>query len=513
MATIPLPTASYQLADLRASCKRLIGCYPETLSQDTATDLREHQAPGTQQESIALRRWAGITAFASTFSATDAVRGLWEMGGVQYAVIGGSLYSVAANGLLNKLSGATVIPGSSFVRMTDNQACLVVLVPNTNICFTYCPGGGGFQPLVSSFFLGFGAADCWYVDTYIVFLAAGAGNATTNGIGSYTFFNDDGRQVSGANQITFTGTASFTRSFGTDPFIGMCVDHREVIMFGSRSTEGFVSTTVQNGTPFVAAPDTFIPQGVHISSPYSIALQDQSAIWVANDLTVRRRNGQTPQRISQPGIELILREAHKAGQLQGCYALTPTLDGHPFWILQIPNAQRSIAYDCVTTEWFELESTSFGLWRALCWYNGFGLQLIGDAQSGAIGYLDPDVQTEFANSSGTTASSVLCAWTYQPIYDGNARITTRRVEMVVTAGKGPSQLVAPIIDLLESFNFGQSFVAVGDPQTLGLQGDSDNRAIWWNLGQNRSLVLQARVSDISPLFNIDTQATVTGGQW
>ena len=116
--------------------------------------------------------------------------------------------------------------------MTDNGACLVILVPNTDICFTYTPnvGGGGLQPLTSAFFLTLGGAiDCWYVDTFIVFLAN-----NNSGRGSYTFFNDDGRQVSGNAQISFTTAASFSRQFGTDPFYGMGVDHRQPVFFGSR---------------------------------------------------------------------------------------------------------------------------------------------------------------------------------------------------------------------------------------------------------------------------------------
>lgn len=504
--TVPLPTSTYQLADIRASSKKLIGCYPEIMDTDTPDDLRQKDPP----EPLTLRRWPGITTITGTNVSTDSVRGMWEMAGVQYAVIGGGLYRVENNGVLTLVSGATIIPGASFVRMTDNGACLVVLVPNTTTCFTYAPAGGGFQQLSDPFFLGFGgAADCWYVDTYIVFLAAGSGNATTNGIGAFTFFNDDGRQVSGNNQITFTSAASLTRSFGTDPFVGMCIDHREVLMFGSRTSEGFVTTTVQTGTPFIAAPDTFIPIGVHISSPYSIALQDNAAFFVANDLTVRRRQGQTPVRVSQPGVELILREAHKAGQLQGCFALTPTIDGHPFYILNIPNAQRTLAYDCTTLKWFELESSGFGLWRVLSWYNGFGKQLVGDGASGTIGFLDPDVQTEFSGLSNS--SSVICSWTCQALYYKNVRYTVRRVEAVVTAGQGQSQTVAPVIDLLESDDFGDTFSTAGDPQTLGTQSEFNNRSIWWNRGQARSRVMQFRVTDVTPVFAIDLQADIEPG--
>jgi hypothetical protein len=68
--------------------------------------------------------------------------------------------------------------------------------------------------------------------------------------------------------------------------------------------------------------------------------------------------------------------------------------------------------------------------------------------------------------------------------------------------------------LLLSDNWGQSFVSAGDQtQTLGLPGDTDNRAVWWNLGQHRSLVTQFRISDASPSFMVDVQADIEPGKY
>jgi hypothetical protein len=507
--TIPLPLASYQLADLRAASKRLIGCYPEPAQQTQPDDMKS-------QQPAVLRRWPGITTFTPS-GLTSPLRGIWEMAGVVYAVIGFDLYTISSAGAITLVPGSTSgIIGSGFVRMTDNGACLVVLVPGTDICYTYTPftGGGGVQQLTSSFFYNLGGAiDCWFVDSYIVFLAN-----NNNGQGSYTFFNDDGRQVSGNGQITFTTAASFNRQFGTDPFYGMCVDHREVLMFGSRSTEGFVNTGNPTGSPFSAASDTYMPYGVHPQCPYSIANQDNSITWVANDLTVRRRNGQTPQRISTPGVEAVLANANKYGLLAGTYSLGspaggPTWNGHPFYILTIPLAERTLVYDCVTQQWFDLVSVLDGQeiqYRGLVYLNAFGKQLIGDSESGTIGFLDDTAQTEFGNSN----APVVCGFTTMPLYEGNNRLIVRRVEAVVTAGAGPTPAVAPRIDLLTSHNWGQTFDVSGDDtQTLGVPGDTGNRAVWWNLGQYYSLVCQFRVTDASPTFTVDVTATVETCKW
>lgn len=507
--TIPLPLASYRLPDLRAGSKRLIGCYPE-IAQQTEPDDQYSRQPAS------LRRWPGISSLTPS-PLSNPIRGLWEMAGQVYAVIGFDLYTVSSVGVFTIVPGSSsAIIGTGFVRMTDNGACLVILVPGTDICFTYTPfsGGGGLQQLTASFFLNLGGAiDCWFVDTYIVFLAN-----NNSGNGSYTFFNDDGRQVSGNAQITFTTAASFSRQFGTDPFYGMCVDHRQLLMFGSRSSEGFVNTGNATGTPFSSAPDTVMPYGVHPVCAFSVALQDNSVFWVANDLTVRRREGQTPVRVSTAAVEEILLNANKQGTLSSIYAVaspagSPTWCGHPFYILTIPGQGVTIAYDCVTQQWFDLVSVMGGQeieYRALSYLNAFGKQLIGDAQSGQIGFLDDQVSTEFGNS----LTPVICAITTQPIYKGNNRVTVRRLEAVITAGAGPAPGVAPRVSLLLSDDWGQTFDVSGDDsQTLGLPGDTENRAKWWNLGQHYSLVCQVRITDASTLFNIDLQAEIEVGKW
>jgi hypothetical protein len=508
--SVPLPLASYQLADLRAGSKRLVGCYPEPAPQAQQDDMKS-------QQPAVLRRWPGITKFTPSGMA-NPLRGMWEMAGVVYAVVGFDLFMVNSSGMFTLVPGsAGGITGTGFVRMTDNGACLVVLVPGTDICYTFTPLAGPppqVAQLTNAFFLALGGAiDCWYVDTYIVFLANNNG-----GNGSYTFFNDDGRLVSGNGQITFTTAASFNRQFGTDPFYGMCIDHRELLMFGSRSSEGFVNTGNPTGSPFSTASDTYMPYGVHPQCPYSISLQDNSVMWVANDLTVRRREGQTPTRISTAGVEAILAEVSKQGNLPGTYSLAspaggPTWNGHPFYVLTIPLAERTLVYDCVTQQWFDLVSVVNGQevqYRALSYLNAFGKQLVGDSESGTIGFLDSDVQTEF----GSAASPVVCSFTTQPLYKGNNRIIVRRVEAVVTAGAGPTPGVAPRISLLLSDDWGRTFDVSGDDtQTLGVPGDTDNRAIWWNVGQYYSLVLQFRITDPSPTFAVDLSADIEMCKW
>lgn len=495
--TIPLPLGSYQSQDLRASCKRLVGCFSEATEPDAQTDVKNKVQPAV------LRRMAGIRSLLNDNSGFP-VRGMWEMAGVQYAVVGPQLYAITLSPItqiatLTAINNATSAPitGSSFVRMSDNGACLVILDPVTGNGWTYSLGSGGvFQTISSTFYTNLGGAtDCWFVDTYIVFLC-------TNG---HTFFNDDGRLVSGSGPITFTTTASFTRQFGTDLLVGMAVDHREIFCLGSRTSEGFVNTGNTVGSPFSSAPDSFIEIGVHLLAQFSIAKQDQTFFWVASDKTVRRKDGQTPVRVSNSGIEQIL----STSDLTGCYAMTPTVYGHPLWILTMPASARTVVYDCLTTKWFEIATLNFGYWRPQCFYNGFGLQLMGDSQSGQIGVLDENIFTDFGDVQ-------LCEITTQPVYDGDNRITHRRVEIVATMGQATSATVAPTMDLLSSDNSGDTFESFMDIQTLGTQGQDEGtgqRAFWLNLGQSRNRAYKFRVTDPTPQFTVDIQAVLEGGKY
>jgi len=487
---VPLPTGSYVARDPRVSCKRLVNFMSEIGPQTSATDTKQKVPP------ITIRRAPGIVGLAND-SSNKATRGLHTMGAATYAVIGANLYAMSATGALLLLGSG--IPGTGFVRMADNGQCLFILIPGTSIAYTFCPNAVAPAPLFALFtdptFLSYGALDVWFVDSYLVFLAL-------NGL---EFYNDDGQLISGTGVPTFTTFGVFPREFGTDLLWGMCVDHREVLVFGALTSEGYMNvgtaTGSSAGSPFGSAPNSFMQIGVHPLAGYTVALQDQSVFWVANDLTVRRRNGQTPTRVSNHGIEAVLEKAN----LAGCYALTPTIGGHPLWVLTMPAAGNSLVYDCVTTEWFEMESFGVGCWRPLCWLNAFGKQLVGDSQGNGVGYLDTTVFTEFG-------VQMQCSFTTQGIYDGNNRICHNRLELVISAGEGASLTYAPKVTLYISDDGGRTFWA-RDDKNLGESGQYGNRCVWFKLGQSRCRVYRFLISDAAPTYTVDVTAELDGGKW
>jgi hypothetical protein len=484
---IPIPTGSYASPDARASVRRLVNCFSEQAPQDNYTNDSKQKAPP-----VVLRRAPGIDSFASD-GTQNPVRGLWMMGGVEYALIGPTLYTLSSVGALTQVG--TGIPGSGLVRLTDNTQCLVILVPGSSTAYTYTI----LEATLTSVTLPYAAVDCWFMDSYIVFLQA-------NGRG---FFNDDGQATSGTGPITFNNGNVFPREFGTDAFVGMCISNRNIFMFGQRTSEVYVDTGASStvGTPFSDAPNGLLQIGMLPGAQYSAVLQNNQIFWLANDRTIRTLNGITPTRASNHGIEGILATL----DVTGCYGFAYSMSGHLFvaWTFPAADAARTLVYDCTTGEWHEMQSFGLGYWRPLCCHNAFGEYLVGDSQGGGIGVLDLSTLTEW--STVRTSS-----WTYQPVYNENNRLSHRRLELVLGGGfaplNGAAQNVNPLITLKASDDGGITFRAFPD-RSLGTSGQYLNRIVYFNLGMSRQRVYAFELSAAAESWATDTVLEVEGGRW
>lgn len=489
---LPIPTGTYQSGDVRASVRRLVNCFAENgsltgLSFGGIPTAKQNQPP------VVLRRAPGISGFA-TDSSANATRGMWMMAGVEYAVIGQTLYTVSILGALTSIG--TGIVGTGLVRMTDNTQCLVILIPGTTVAYTYTVANG-FAQLTDPGFTAFGAIDCGFIDSFIVFLA----------MNGREFFNDDGQINSGLGPITFKNGNVFPREFGTDLFVGMTIENRMIVIFGQRTSEFYVNTGGSSsvGSPFSNAPDGYMQMGMLPGAAYTAVNQDNSVFWVANDRTVRRLNGQTPERVSNHGIECILESIDPTGS----YGLAYSIGGHLFVAFTFPAASRTLVYDCTTGEWHELSSPATGYWRPLCAHNAFGKYLVGDSQAGQIGTLDSTVRTEWGNARTTS-------WIHQFIYDKHNRLSHRRLELVFGGGfaplSGSQDQTMPFVSLSVSDDGGERFRPF-PMRSLGTAAKYNTRAVWFNLGMGRDRVYQFSLSSDALTWFSDVTTDIEPGRW
>lgn len=462
----PLPVASYQLPTPQAGCARLLNCHAEVAK--------------TEKQQILLRRSPGIKPFGEVAGAGISVRGFDVMGGVLFGVIGTGLYSISSTGVATPVTGT--IPGSQRVRITNNGADLVINLPDGS---AYRSDGSTLSQIVDTTFTGWGGLDASYVDGYTVFRRPG----------TQQFFN------TGLNALSFNGLDITSADANPDDLVGMIVNNRELILAGEKSVERWYNAANSPGSPFSRSPSGFYEIGCAAGD--SLGTQDNSPFMLAADKTVRRL-GAVWDRVSQHGVEAAIA---RMTMISDCFVLPYAIEGHLMLAFQFPNAGRTFVYDCTTRLWHERDSLGFGAWRANCIANAYGKQIVGDRLSGKFGIVDPDTFDEFGEPQRVS-------WTYQPVYAEGNRASHRRLELVVAAGQGllSGQGSNPLATLKLSDDGGETFRTL-PVRSLGVRGNYDARAVWWNLGMSRNRVYQVDVTDPIPLFVIDTHIEADGARF
>jgi len=309
---------------------------------------------------------------------------------------------------------------------------------------------------------------------------------------SDVFFGADLGSVTSFDALNFASAEG-----SPDLLNGMKVDHRQVLLMGTDSVEIWENQGIA-GFPFTRAANGFLEIGCF--NGRTVAKQDNSVFWVANDYTVRRLDGSTPTRVSQHGIEQALTTVTiEAGQ-----AYTYTQDGHLFYVLTFP--EGTFVYDSTTQEWHERQTYGSDYWIAGVHAHAFGLELVGDVTSNRIGYLSA---TQYDEWGGIQRME----WTYQPVYASGKRAFHRRLEVICEVGVGltSGQGSDPQIMLDYSDDGGITFTAM-PTRSLGLQGAYRQKITWDRLGSAQQRVYRLAVSDPVKVAIADTQLTVDGGR-
>lgn len=470
MASIGLPIASYKLPSPQASSAQLLNCFAEQAPKDGK------KAP------IILRRCAGIRAWADSPAEGVAVRGFDVLDGVLYALIGTTLYTVSSTGVTSALSGT--VPGGERVQMVNNGLDIVIVRPQVGTAYSY--SGVSVAQITDPVFLGFGpVGNVVFIDGYFVFRVQNSGR----------FFN------SGINALTFNALDVATAEGAPDDMIAMIVDHREIIMPGSFTTEIWYDAANDVGSPFSRSPDGLLEQGC--AAGQTLGKQDNSVFWLANDLTMRRLASNNPTKISNYGIDSLVQRLPRADD---GFTLSYVQDGHLMYAVTFPFAGRTVVFDCSTGEWHERDSLGFGRWRANCIAQAYGMQLIGDSETGRIGVLDLEVFEEWGEPQRA-------AWQYQGVYANRNRVVHRRFELAMNTGYGTltGQGSNPLATLKISDDGGVTFRTL-PTRSIGIRGNYTQRPVWWNLGSSRDRVYRMEITDPVPIFSTDTQLEAEGAR-
>jgi hypothetical protein len=456
----PILGSAYVARSVNAADNRMVNLFPEIIAEGGQMPAFLNRAPGLK--------------FQQTIG-TGPIRGLWA-----HQTQGSDFYVVSGNGVykLTSLTGTPTllgtITGTGLVSIADNGD-QIVFVCNPN-AFIYTESTNTFVQVTDPDFPG--AVTVGYLDGYFVFNQPDSQKLWITSL-------LDGTQI---NPLDFASAEG-----SPDGIVGIIVDHREVWVFGTDSTEVWYNAGAAD-FPLARIQGAFNEIGC--VAPYSIAKLDNSIFWLGCDARgqgiVYKANGYIGQRISTHAIEW---QIQSYSNMSDATAYTYQQDGHAFYVLNFPTGGTTWVYDVSTGVWHErayFNNGQFSRHRANCQCNFSGNIIVGDFENGNIYTFD---LTTYADNDG--AQKWLRSWRALPTGQNNLRRTAHhslQLNCEVGTGLNSGQGSNPQVMLRWSDDGGHTW-SNEHWTSMGAMGNYGQRAIWRRLGMTTKL--RDRVYEVS----------------
>lgn len=457
MAQFPFVGASYAARSASFDAEQCINLYPETGSPTSKSVVMLLGTPGK-------RLWTTL--------AGGNVRGLLRFSvAIGIAVVGSNVYSVNPSGV-GTLIG--VIDGlSSPVSMASNGT-QVMLVTGPN-GYVVNPVAGTVSEIVNTAFVG--ADTVQFIDGYFVFNKTGTGQF----------------QITQLYSTDIDALDFATAEGAPDLLLSLLVDHREIWLFGETSTEVFFNSGNVD-FPFERINGAFIEQGC--AAKFSPAKMDNTVYWLTSDErgygTVQRAQGYSPQRISTHALEFAIGQMSR---IDDAVAYTYQQEGHSFYVLNFPTAQKTWAFDAATNLWHERawRDPSTGTLkqdRAICQMAFAGETIVGDWETGELYVLDLDYFTDNGDPISRVRSCPHIAdqdYKYQ-FFDSLQVDMQTGVGLTTGQGSDPKAMLQWSTD--GGYSWSNELWA-----SIGKIGERRSRVKWRRLGRSRDRVFRVTITD------------------
>jgi len=291
----------------------------------------------------------------------------------------------------------------------------------------------------------------------------------------------------------------------TDNLISLLVDHRELWLFGDTSTEVF-SNTGNADFPIERIGGAFLEHGC--VAKFSPAKLDNTVFWLGKDSngagTVWRAAGYTPQRVSTHAIEYAIASY---ARMDDAISYTYQQEGHAFYVLSFPTANKTWCYDAATGAWHERayrNPTTGDLERHRSnnhIYFG-STNVVGDYANGNVYALDLNYYSDNGSPMlSRRAAAVLYA-------DGKRQFfKALQIEMEEGIGLTTGQGSDPQAVLDWSDDNGKTW-SNEHWATIGALGKYGTGIKWNRLGAGRDRVFRVSITD--PIKRVIVGATIEG---
>ena len=467
---IRLTQAAYTARSVIAEAQRCLNLYPEANPEDAPFPFTFYPTPG-------------LTLQAEAPSSETTWRCLYRASnGELFGVLDTNVYYIDSNYVLTLL-GTITAARTNTCYMADNGTTIILVDGSTTslACgWSIVLATHAFAAIADADFLGGDRID--YIDTFFV----------ANQPGTRNWYKSD------ANAITFTGTDVGTKTGGSDDVATLVCSKREVWLLGDLTSEIWFNDG-NDGFPFVPMPSGsgFIEHGC--AAKYSVAQSDVSVFWLGQDDSgqkiVFEGIGYEARRVSTHAVEVALGGYSTVSDAVGfCYQQ----EGHVFYVLAFPTADKTWVYDLNTKLWHErawidTDGDEHCI-RYLCAAFAYGANVVGDRANGNLYTLELGVYTD-------NDDPVVRRRGFPHLVNGAARVIYNQfiadieVGTITTAG-------TPLVSLRYSDDRGVSWSAT-ITQSLGATGEYRTSVQWNRLGMARDRVFEL-------FWSVDAKVAING---
>jgi hypothetical protein len=321
-----------------------------------------------------------------------------------------------------------------------------------------------------------------------------------DGIGVFPQQGSTRWYITGINDFSSINALDFAVINSRLGFIqGILSVREELWIFGNHGSRIWYDT---GNADFPFEPRTSLLLNFGCAAPHTISKAgNNNILWLSknheNQLVVVMCAGYNPQVIS---TEPMNNDFKTYSVVDDAFAFTYQEKGHLMYVLTFPTADKTWVYDLKEKAWHERKSRYVdtvpkvpeyreGRWRANCYAEFFGMNLVGDFESGKIYKMVEDSYEE-------DGVMMISERTTQHLAHDENRITIEWLQLLFEGGVGlvSGQGSDPTVMLSVSKDGGYTWN--GEIwKSLGALGEKQARAKFNRLGYSRTWTLRIRVSD------------------
>jgi hypothetical protein len=451
---VPLLSASYSAESLIASAQRCINLYPEANPPDASAPTTFYGTPG-------LSLW-------TTISGAGGLRLLFRSSNnILFAVRGNTLSRYSAGSWVD----VTTLSTSTGRVVAADNGNTAVFVDGTTTAPTID---------LSTFAVGAMSGDGWYGADFVYYID---GFFVFNKPRTQTFYKTAALAVT-LDPLDFASAESIP-----DQLVSMMVDHGEIWLFGEFTTEVFDNSGASD-FPFQRIGSAIMSVGC--AAKHSPAAIDNSIVWLGRDQNgegmVWRAQGYNPVRISSHALEVAIRGYSRIDDAE---AYVYQQNGHAFYVLNFPTADKTWVWDAATGLWHERayrdSSNNLHRHRSCCHVLFDRMNLVGDWENGNIYEFDLGTYTDNGDAIQRIKS-------FQHLQADGKRIRIDRFELDIEVAVGSEAGEDPMASIKLYADRGKTLAAT-NVRSLGRIGAYATRVEVHRCGTH-----------LDPVFEVSTTA-------